>query len=211
MEAGTLPKISVCGPRDRVPNGVLRLCVGSWSPRANPTGWKDLWKLSPLAPVSEGIAVPGLSGVRSKTVENAWQFLKAWPDPGVWLQEEALAAFASDVAIRYPRGKGACAIGHYWGETGQLLDYVTARKRIYVSAYLELLARPDRREVIERLRTAALAGPVAVWDPDSYDISAVRISNIAAAIEFLGKPFAHAFIVAMAVLGTTKAVSVDAL
>jgi hypothetical protein len=105
------------------------------------------------------------------------------------------------VAIRYPHGKGARAVGHYWGETGELLDYVTARKKIYVPAYLELLARPDRCEVIERLRAVAFAGPVAVWDPDSYDLRSLGISDVAAAIEVVDKPFAHAFVVAMIVMG----------
>lgn len=101
VQAGILPRISVRGPKERVPEGVLRLCVGSWSPIANPSGWRDLWKLSPLCATPEGVAVPGLSGERSKTVENAWQFLKIWPVLGCWLEEEARAAFASDVAIRY--------------------------------------------------------------------------------------------------------------
>jgi hypothetical protein len=70
-----------------------------------------------------------------------------------------------------------------------------------VPAYLELLARPDRCEVIERLRAVAFAGPVAVWDPDSYDLRSLGISDVAAAIEVVDKPFAHAFVVAMIVMG----------
>lgn len=114
MEVRTALRISVCGPRDTVPDRVLRLCVGSRSPTANPAGWRDLWKLSPLSPVPDGVAVPGLADVRSKTVENAWQFLKVWAKPGHWMREEAMSAFDSNVAIRCPRGKGASAIGHYW-------------------------------------------------------------------------------------------------
>jgi hypothetical protein len=157
-----------------------------------------------LCATTEGVAVPGLTGERSKTVENAWQFLKIWQSPGYWLKEEAMAAFASDVAIRYPRGKSARAIGHHWGETGELLDYVTARQRIYIPAYLEFLARPDRRELIDRLREASLAGSIAIWDPDSYNIQSAGLASITDAIAFTDKPFAHAFVVALLVVGMTR-------
>lgn len=66
-------------------------------------------------------------------------------------------------------------------------------------AYLELLRRPERLAVIQRLRTAALVGPGAIWDPDSYDINSEGLSDMSPAIEYMNKPFAHAFVVAMVV------------
>mgnify|MGYP001033190667 CR=1 FL=1 len=68
--------VYVVGPNDAVPDGAVRLCVGSWAPVANPKEWKCLWRLSPLSTVDGGVAVPGLAGVRSLTVENAWQFFE---------------------------------------------------------------------------------------------------------------------------------------
>ncbi len=191
--------ISVCGWKDAVPEGTLKLCVGSWAPVMNAPGWRDLWMLSPLSTVEGGVAVPGLAGVRSQTMENAWQFLKIWPGDGGWQRDVAMEAFRSTCAVRYPRGKGARAIGHHWGTDGGVLDYTTARKRIYVPAYAELLTVSDRRGLIERIRSAAETQPVAVWDPDSYDVRCAGMTDIAEAIDYEAKPFAHAFVVALAV------------
>ena len=137
-------RIQVCGPHDEAPPGALVLTVSTRAPVTNPVGWKDLWKLSPFSTVEGGVAVPGLVGIRLRTVENAWQFLKVWPEENGWCRDDAFAAFDSDCAIRYPRGRGAKAVGHYWGETDSLIGYIEARRRIYVPAYLEMLAKPDR-------------------------------------------------------------------
>jgi hypothetical protein len=140
-----------------------------------------------------------MGGVRSKTVENAWQFLKVWPEEGGWNEAEAMAAFESDCAIRYPRGRGKKAIGHHWHETGELIDYVEARQRIYLPLYLKMLELPDRAEIIQRLRDQAASQLVSIWDFDSYDIKAVGLTNIFDTIFYEKRPFAHAFIVAIAV------------
>ena len=146
------------------------------------------------------MAVPGLFGVRSMTVENAWQFLKIWPEEDGWQEDIASEAFRSTCAIRYPRGKRVKAIGHHWGEDCSVLDYVEARRRIYCPCYLEMLRLPDRVELIDRLRAGAERQPVCVWDPDSYDIAEHGMSDIAEAITCTAKPFAHAFLVALAVM-----------
>ena len=140
-----------------------------------------------------------MRGVRSKTVENAWQFLKVWPEEDGWNEAEALTAFGSDCAIRYPRGRGKKAIGHHWHETGELIDYVEARQRIYLPLYLKMLELPDRVEIIERLKNQAAIKPVSIWDFDSYGIKAVGLTNIFDTIFYEKRPFAHAFIVAIAV------------
>ncbi len=135
------------------------------------------------------------------TVENAWQFLKIWPDEDGWQKDRAMVAFESTCAIRYPRGKGAKALGHHWGEDGSVLDYVEARRRIYFPCYLEMLRLPDRAELIQRLREAAAEQTISVWDPDSYDVTEHAMTDITEAIEYTNKPFAHAFLVALAVMG----------
>ena len=111
-----------------------------------------------------------------------------------------MAAFESTCAIRYPRGKGKKAVGHHWGEDGSVLDYVEARRRIYCPCYLEMLRLPDRAELIQRLREAAARHPISLWDPDSYDVTQHGMSDIVEAIEYTRKPFAHAFLVALAVM-----------
>ena len=203
---GTRISIQVCQPNAMIPEGAVQLCVGSWAPVANPKEWKCLWRLSPLSTVDGGVAVPGLAGVRSFTVENVWQFLKIWPDEPGWKEADALEAFRSTCAIRYPRGKGKRAVAHHWGGDASRLDYVKARRRIYVPCYLEMLSKPDRVEIISRLRDLASGTPVYVWDPDSYDIGQFGMSDPAEAVEFIQKPFAHAFLVALAVQGRTDSV-----
>ena len=199
-------QIRVVGPKDECPQGGIRLTVSSRAPVLNPAGWRDLWLLSPFSLVQpDGIEVPGFGGVRSKTVENAWQFLKVWPGEMGWQKEEALEVFRSDCAIRYPRGRGKHAIAHYWYETGELLDYVTARLRIYLPLYLEFLELPDRMRVVERLRKHAASQAIYIWDFDSYDISRTDITNPFDVVFNTAKPFAHAFIVAFAVRGEVDA------
>ena len=139
-KASRSPQAGVCGPKDDLGGEAIKLCVGSWAPVMNPLAHRDLWKLSPLSTVEDGVAVPGLPGVRSMTVENAWQFLKIWPDEDGWQEDGAMAAFESTCAIRYPRGKATKAVGHYWGEDGSVLDYVEARRRIYCPCYVSALS-----------------------------------------------------------------------
>jgi hypothetical protein len=191
--------IRVCGPKDDPVDGELKLSVSSRSPVFNPSPWKDLWLLSPFSIVPGGVEVPGLPGVRSKTVENDWQFLKVWQEEGVWNRDEALAAFASDCAIRFPRGQHPKVLGSWWDNTSEILSYVDARIRIYMPTYLQMLQLPDRLAVIQRLRDTARDTPLVVWDFDSYDYAQVGLPNMFETVLYELLPFAHAFLVAMAV------------
>jgi len=62
-----------------------------------------------------------------------------------------------------------------------------------------MLEKPDRREVIQRLRDFSLQQSIVVWDPDSYNTSNYGLKSIIDALNYTEKPFAHAFIVALAV------------
>lgn len=194
-----IPQVKVIGPKDEIPEDALKLSVSSRAPVLNPDGWRDLWPLSPFSVIPEGLPVPGLPGVMSKTVENAWQFLKVWPGEDQWLEDEARAAFQSDCAIRYPRGHRVRAVAHYWHETGEMLDYVTARMKIYLPLYLQLLELPDRLRLIERLRQEAQQRTVCIWDFDSYDAERFGIENEFDVIFNTERPFAHAFILAFVI------------
>jgi hypothetical protein len=134
-----------------------------------------------------------------------WQFLKIWPDEPGWSEEEAMEAFRATVAIRYPRGRGAAATGAYWAENRSRLGYVEARKRIYIPCYKEMLETPDRVHVLERLRELAMQRNVWVWDPDSYDYHGHGLSDIVDTVNYEKRPFAHAFLVAIAVQGRLNA------
>ena len=201
MSPGHGVGIDVCAPETRVPIGTLKLSVASHAPTQNPAGWKDLWRLSPFSIVDGGVPVPGLDGVRSRTVENAWQFLKVWDLEEGWDAVTAAAAFESDCAMRFPRGKRRKAVGHYWGATDEIIDYVEARRRIYLPAYRHLLAQPDRQAQLGRLRKASEAQQIAVWDYDSYAIGDEGLATLRETMTYMSRPFAHAFIVAMTVNG----------
>ena len=197
------PSVHVCSPKDVPPEGALMLSVSSRAPVLNPQGWKDLWLLSPFSVVEGGVRVPGLKEARSQTVENAWQFLKIWPDEDAWDCDTAMAAFQSTCAIRYPRGRTTKAIGAYWGgygaKVGMHIGYVEARKRIYVPLYRELLDKPDRAPLIDLLREVASKQTLWIWDFDSYDINRCGMSDLIEAIDYEPRPFAHAFLVALAI------------
>ena len=193
--------IKVCSPKHNVPDGAIKLSVASHAPCQNPSGWKDLWKLSPFSLVDGGVSVPGLEGSKSKTVENAWQFLKIWNHNDGWDKDTAMEGFDSDCAMRFPKGKNAKAIGSYWGATEKSIGYIEARYRIYLPCYLQMLELPDRQDLVARLRVLSKEQDVYIWDYDSYRIDEFGLSSFQDTIDFEGRPFAHAFIVAMQING----------
>jgi hypothetical protein len=75
----------------------------------------------------------------AKNVENAWQFSKIYeqfddngkpkPEYFTWAQK----GWNSKYAYRYPMGKGAKPLYSWWN--GKKLDYIEARKKIYVPIY----------------------------------------------------------------------------
>lgn len=82
-------------------------------------------------------------GHTATNVENGWQFSKVYPehwDPGpgrplesYWLW--AASGWQDPRPRRYPFGRARKPVGSWW--RGKLLDYITARKRIYAPLYAE--------------------------------------------------------------------------
>ena len=68
--------IKVCSPKDMFADETLKLSLTSHAAAINPIGWKDVWLLSPFSHVKGGVAVPGIKGKASKTVENVCNFSK---------------------------------------------------------------------------------------------------------------------------------------
>lgn len=75
----------------------------------------------------------------AKNVENGWQFSKVYkeydnngePSPAYF--EWAQKGWKSSYAYRYPMGKGVVPLYSWWN--GEKLDYIAARKKIYVPLY----------------------------------------------------------------------------
>src|ERR1019366_10128472 len=84
----------------------------------------------------------------AKNVENAWQAAKCYAED---LQEdgsvgEKYFAWAQKIwndsyAHRYPKGKGAAPLFSYWD--GERLDYIAARKKIYIPIYSEAVQKTE--------------------------------------------------------------------
>ena len=122
-------KIISVGPRDKIPDGFTLVDVTSRS--AEP-----MYKaLSPFY-----LPAGRLYGDYSaKNVENAWQYAKVYanyddnskpkPEYFDWAQN----GWNKTYADRFPMGKGTRPVYSWWD--GEALDYISARKKIYVPLY----------------------------------------------------------------------------
>lgn len=75
----------------------------------------------------------------SKTVENGWQYSKVYSEydndgiPSVDYFKWAIEGWSNFKGIRYPKGKGAKPLYSFWND--ECLDYIEARKKIYIPLY----------------------------------------------------------------------------
>lgn len=89
----------------------------------------------------------------SYNVENAWQYSKVYKehiDGEVNWIDWASAGYESKRANRYPMGKGA--VPEYSLLAGKALDYIEARKQIYVPLYRQAVMHTD--DFIQLVRVA---------------------------------------------------------
>ena len=129
----------------------------------------EMIKFSPFYPHG-GIPVPFSSPATSKSVEGIWQGLKVFQNRDI-----DLSCFRNDTMKnlkRTVRTNGPTK-GHRKGIWGtELLDYLTARKLIYLPSYKWVL---DHKlgHLVEKLRKLSEAGTVVLLDyetnPDVLD------------------------------------------
>jgi hypothetical protein len=136
-------------------------------------------RFSPFYPVGS-IPVPGWPGLTSASVEGIWQGLKRFEHEN----HVDLSRFQNTTMRnlkRTSRGRGdkgvprGAILGHQFGPDGSvLLDYISARRRIYLPAYRWTLQNRLQAEV-EEIRSIARSEPVVLLDyetnPDVEDIS----------------------------------------
>ena len=139
--------------------------------------WK---KLSPFYPHG-GIPVPFSEGVTSMSVEGIWQGLKVFESEDV-----DLSSFRNGTMKglkRTFRTKGKC-LGHRKGIHGsELIEYIDARKQIYVPSYFWMLENKCADQ-IRQLRIISKQRPVVLLDYDTNsDIDDYR------------KPLSHASLI----------------
>jgi hypothetical protein len=120
----------------------------------------------PLSPMLLG-PVMLYDGLWSRTMENAWQFAKFYPPHaggGYW--EWALAGWANPQAVRHPMGTTR-PLSTYWA--GQHLDYITARRRVYIPLYVQAV-RFYQRQLLDTLAGLAHSpSGLVIQDFDAYD------------------------------------------
>ena len=106
-------------------------------------------------------------GHTARNVENAWQFSKVYRehagDYATWL-DWAMRGWADKRAHRYPMGKGRVPLHVHWDY--QVLDYVEARKRIYIPLYAAAAYRDPHFHMLRKRYQEE--GELTLWDFDAY-------------------------------------------
>lgn len=153
--------IYIWGPRDPAPKGVYVINTTSrsvnWSRGLSP------FYLGPCELYNQYVAF---------NVENAWQYSKVYEsyvdhlgNPSEKYFNWALVGWSSARAIRYPMGKGVKPLYSYWN--GEKLNYVEARKKIYVPLYSKAVIQSEAyKQLREYYKTHS---DTHLWDFDGYD------------------------------------------
>lgn len=183
--------IHFVGPRDYPPGRLPAHVIDT-------TSRSDTWSrgLSPfyLGPVD---LYPGAVLPQATNVENAWQGSKCYalhvdpfgrPAPAYY--DWARTVWSSPKALRYPMGKGTVPAFSWW--SGRALDYITARREIYIPTYARaVLASPAFAQLLSLYR---MTGELTLWDFDCYDRGPSTYQQIAADPH---RKMGHAFVLGM--------------
>jgi hypothetical protein len=139
--------------------------------------------------------------IQSFNVENAWQFSKVYDrfdDNGTPTKEWFTWRFnglTSKKAIRYPMGKNAKPKYSWWNS--QALNYIEARKQIYIPLYSNAVRNTL---AFSRLMGLKSATDVILWDFDGYNHNEFYMSYDDV-INCETKKMGHAFVLAMMLEG----------
>ena len=139
-----------------------------------------LVRLSPFYPHG-GIPVPFSPGVEAMCVEGVWQGLMVCEHADV---DESLFQNATMRGLKRTVRRFGKPLGHRKGVNGdELLDYIEARKQIYLPTYKWVLENRVQN-IIERLREASKSQTIVLLDYNTNsDVDDPR------------KPLSHAFLV----------------
>ena len=109
-------------------------------------GKMPMVKFSPFYPIGN-IPIPFSANKFSKSVEGIWQGLKVFENSGV---DESKFKITSMKGLKRTVRKFGIPKGHRKGINGnKLLDYITARKLIYLPTYKWVLDNQLEKELIE--------------------------------------------------------------
>ena len=117
-------------------------------------------KFSPFYPIGD-IPVPFSKGMLSESVEGIWQRLKVFENEDVDARKFSITSMNG---LKRTVRKYGIPRGHRQGVNGQeLLDYITARKKIYLPTYNWVLANKLEDEM-NQLTELAQAETVVLLD-----------------------------------------------
>lgn len=140
-----------------------------------------------------------------KRMENLWQYSKVYPQyndsnnyPSSAYFEWRKEGFNKDRATRYPMGKGVKPLYSYW--LGEKLDYIEARKKIYIPHYTYLVLRT--KSYVKLYNWVCSGYNIGLRDFDGYDhvkrgMSLQNVVNTK-------RPMGHAFIIYGLLTGEIK-------
>lgn len=139
------------------------------------------------------------NGVRCYTVENGWQYSKVYPqhvdehkEPTTAYFEWRNAGYNNRRGVRYPMGKGAAPLYSWW--YGKKLDYISARKKIYIPLYRDAVRKTVAyRKLEEQYKKLH---NIVLLDFDAYDHRKLGMSWHDV-INCREKKMGHAFVLAM--------------
>jgi hypothetical protein len=187
--------IYVLGPKDK-----KRDCL-----TINTTTSSKDWSrgLSPmlLGPVK---ITSGIPAFESENVENAWQFSKVYKEhtdkfgnPTIEHWKWAARGFLDSFAHRYPMGKGAIPEYSIWN--GERLNYIEARKKIYIPIYSKAVVES---EAFTKLKQKYVDNNknIALWDFDGYDHVKLGMT-LEQVLNDPSRKMGHAFVLAMMLEG----------
>lgn len=194
-----MKELRVLSLRDRLPSGIPVIDCTS----------RGLAPFNQLSPFFVGRGMRLYGDFTAQNVENAWQYCKVYPchvgSDG--MPTDAYFKWAGDGwtstrAERYPMGKGAAPLYSYWN--GEKLDYVEARKRIYIPLYAREVIKTTAYDIMARKYRAE--EEFILRDFDAYDhlgrgYSAADIINDSA------RKMGHGFVLKFLLEGTVTVAS----
>jgi len=156
-----------------------------------------------LSPFYLGPVPTYVPGVMAQNVENLWQYSKVYAihehEPEAYFDWRD-KGWAKERADRYPMGKGAKPLYSYWD--GHQLDYIAARKIIYIPAYAKAVLKTASYAM---LYDAVQSGSdVVLRDFDGYDYIKAG-QTLHQVVNNPNKTMGHAFVIAMLLTGNLLA------
>lgn len=192
MVGKIIEMLTIIGPNYKIPE---------WAQVINTTSRSDNWSRS-LSPFFCG-PVDLYDGYKSYNVENGWQFSKCFE---YYLEEDgtvgeryfrwAQKGWNDLRAHRRPMGRGVKPLFSYWD--GEKLDYIQARRRIYIPLYAKAVQKTSAFQKLKRMYEAD--DDLVLWDLDGYDHRALGLSYDQV-INDPNRTMGHAFVIGMLLEG----------